>query len=261
MKFCGECGTPLQRAQGSAQPTPSYADVQRSATEATDQQTATAEILRVIASSPTDVQPVLEAVAENAARLCQSFDSSIFRQDGDQLLLVAHHGPIPFGRVGEFAIPLTRGSLVGRSIIEHRAVQVTDLQTETEEFPLGAATASKFGYRTSLAVPLLRESVEIGALSIRRTEVRLFTDKQVALLQTFADQAVIAIENVRLFNELEEKNRALTESLEQQTVTSEILSVISSSPTNLQRSSTPSRPALRDCVMASTAWCFVTTVR
>ena len=261
MKFCGECGTPLQRAQGSAQPTPSYADVQRSATEATDQQTATAEILRVIASSPTDVQPVLEAVAEHAARLCESFDSSIFRRDGDRLLLVAHHGPIPFGRVGEFAIPLTRGSLVGRSIIEHRAVQVTDLQTETEEFPLGAATASKFGYRTSLAVPLLRESVEIGALSIRRTEVRLFTDKQVALLQTFADQAVIAIENVRLFNELEEKNRALTESLEQQTATSEILSVISSSPTNLQRSSTPSRPALRDCVMASTAWCFVTTVR
>jgi signal transduction histidine kinase len=201
--------------------------LQRVATEALEQQTATAEILRIISSSPTDVQPVLEAVAEHAARLCESFDSSIFRRDGDRLLLVAHHGPIPFGRVGEFAIPLTRGSLVGRSIIEHRAVQVTDLQTETEEFPLGAATACQFGYRTSLAVPLLRESAEIGAISIRRTEVRPFTDKQMALLQTFADQAVIAIENVRLFKELEARNRDLT-------ATSQILEVISSSPTDAQ---------------------------
>ena len=213
----------------------------RELVEALEQQTATAEILRIISKSPTDVRPVLEAVAENAARLCESFDSSIFRRDGDRLFLVAHHGPIPFGRVGEFAIPLTQGSLVGRSIIEHRAVHVTDLQTETEEFPLGAATARQFGYRTSLAVPLLRESAEIGAISIRRTEVRPFTERQVALLQTFADQAVIAIENVRLFTELQEKNTALTqahaqvsESLEQQTATAEILKVISSSPTDVQ---------------------------
>jgi signal transduction histidine kinase/putative methionine-R-sulfoxide reductase with GAF domain len=195
--------------------------------ESQEQQTATAGILRIISSSPADVQPVLEAVAENAARLCESFDSSIFRRDGDRLLLVAHHGPIPFGLVGEFAIPLTQGSLVGRSIIEHRAVQVTDLQTETEEFPLGAATACQFGYRTSLAVPLLRESAEIGAISIRRTEVRPFTERQVALLQIFADQAVIAIENVRLFTETKE-------ALEQQTATAEILRVISSSPTDVQ---------------------------
>src|SRR5262245_56765213 len=233
-KFCEECGTPLQQPDANTQPAPSYADVQRSAIEALEQQTATAEILRIISSSPTDVQPVLEAVAENAARLCESFDSSIFRRDGDRLLLVAHHGPNPFGRVGEFAIPLTRGSLVGRSIIEHRAVQVTDLQTETEEFPLGAATACQFGYRTSLAVPLLRESAEIGAISIRRTEVRPFTDKQMALLQTFADQAVIAIENVRLFTELQASNRELTDSLTQQTATAEILRVISSSPTDIQ---------------------------
>src|SRR5262245_46789813 len=213
----------------------------RALTEALEQQTATSEVLRIISNSPTDVQPVLEAVAENAARLCESFDSSTFRRDGDRLFLVAHHGPIPFGRVGEFAIPLTRGSLVGRSIIEHRAVQVTDLQAETEEFPLGAATARQFGYRTSLAVPLLRESAEIGAISIRRTKVRPFTERQVALLKTFADQAVIAIENVRLFTELQEKNSALTEAhgqvteaLDQQTATSEILRVISRSPTDLQ---------------------------
>ena len=199
----------------------------RELSESQEQQIATAEILRIISSSPTDVQPVLEAVAENAARLCESFDSSIFRRDGDRLLLVAHHGPIPFGRVGEFAIPLTKGSLVGRSIIERRAVQVTDLQTETEEFPLGAATARQFGYRTSLAIPLLRESAEIGAISIRRTEVRPFTERQGALLQTFADQAVIAIENVRLFNETKE-------ALDRQTATSEILRVISQSPTDAQ---------------------------
>jgi GAF domain-containing protein len=200
----------------------------RELAESQEQQTATAEILRIISNSPTDVQPVLEAVAENAARLCESFDSSIFRRDGDRLLLVAHHGPIPFGRVGEFAIPLTQGSLVGRSILEHRAVQVTDLQTETEEFPLGAATACQFGYRTSLAVPLLRESAEIGAISIRRTEVRRFTERQVALLQTFADQAVIAIENVRLFNETKE-------ALEQQTATADILRVISQAQTDLHQ--------------------------
>src|SRR5262245_15404027 len=206
----------------------------RELVEAQEQQTATAEILRIISSSPADVQPVLEAVAENAARLCESFDSSIFRRDGDRLLLVAHHGPIPFGRVGEFAIPLTRGSLVGRSIIEQRAVQVTDLQTETEEFPLGAATACQFGYRTSLAVPLLRESAEIGAISIRRTEVRPFTERQVALLKTFADQAVIAIENVRLFKELGERNAELAETLARQTATGEVLRAISRAQTDAQ---------------------------
>src|SRR5262245_20485279 len=199
----------------------------RELAESQEQQTVTAEILRIISSSPANVQPVLVAVAENAARLCESFDSSIFSRDGDRLLLVAHHGPIPFGRIGEFAIPLTQGSLVGRSIIEHRAVQVPDVQTETEEFPLGAATARQFGHRTGLAVPLLRESAEIGAIAIRRTEVRPFTDQQIELLQTFADQAVIAIENVRLFNETKD-------ALERQTATAEILNVISSSPTDAQ---------------------------
>jgi GAF domain-containing protein len=202
-------------------------------TEALEQQTATSEILRVISSSPTDIQPVLDALAQSAVRLCDSFDAIIFRVDTDALRLVAHHGPIPYGSIGEFTIPLGPGSVSGRSIIEHQTIQVTDLQTETEEFPVGAASALQFGYRTTLAVPLLRESAGIGAIALRRTEVRPFTDNQVTLLQTFAAQAVIAIENVRLFKELEARNRDLTESLEQQTATSEILRVISSSPTDV----------------------------
>ena len=185
------------------------ADANADLTESLEQQTATSEILRIISSSPTDIQPVLDALAQSAVRLCNSFDAIIFRVDADALRLVAHHGPIPYGTIGEFTIPLGRGSVSGRSIIEHQTVQVTDLQTETEQFPEGAASARQFGYRTTLAVPLLRESAGIGAITIRRTEVRPFTDKQVTLLQTFAAQAVIAIENVRLFTELESRNGEL----------------------------------------------------
>ena len=206
--------------------------------EALEQQTATSEILRVIASSPTDIQPVLDAMAESASLLCAAADASIFRLDGDVLRVVAHHGPIPhpLGHV----VPALRGTVNGRAVLDRQAIQVADLP-EAEEFPEGRAFGSNLGFRTVLSVPLLREGVAIGTIALRRTEVRLFTDKQIALLQTFADQAVIAIENVRLFTELEEKNRALTtthaqmsESLEQQTATSEILRVISRSPTDVQ---------------------------
>ena len=206
----------------------------RELTDSLTQQTATAEILRVISGSPTDIQPVLDAVAESAAGLCEAFDASIFRVDGDQLRLAAHHGPIPYGLVGEFTVPLVRGTIGGRTVLDKQTVHVADVQAEKEEFPEASQYGQRFGTRTSLSVPLMREGIAIGTIHLRRTETRLFTDRQIALLQTFADQAVIAIENVRLFKELAARNRDLTISLEQQTATSEILRVIASSPTDTQ---------------------------
>ncbi len=196
--------------------------------------TATSEILQVISRSPTDVQPVLETVAESAARLCEAYDTSIFRLDGDWLRRVAHHGPIPAGVIGAFTLPLVRGSFTGRSVLDGRIVHIADGQTELNEFPEGSEVAQRLGFRTILCVPLIREGVAIGTINLRRTEVRLFTERQVALLQTFADQAVIAIENVRLFTELQASNRELTTALDQQTATSDILRVISQSQTDVQ---------------------------
>jgi len=227
-KFCRDCGTPLARLEAGAQPALSYAEVQHSLTEALEQQTATSEILRVISSSPSDIQPVFDAIAANAARLCESFDSTIYRPDGDRLLLVAHHGPIPVAlRVGESSLPPGRGTAAGRAVLDGRTIHVADMQTEVDEFPESSENARHFGFRTILSVPLMLDSVAIGVISLLRTESRLFTERHVHLLQTFADQAVIAIENARLFNET-------TEALEQQTATSEILRVISRSPTDLQ---------------------------
>jgi GAF domain-containing protein len=241
MKFCGECGTPLKAVHPSGPPAPSYAEVTSALSEALEQQAAASEILRVISSSPTDLQPVLDTMAQSAARLCEAQDAAIFRRAGYRLLLVAHHGPIPVGAIGEFSLPLGRGTVSGRSVFDARTLHIADVQSEMDEFPEGSENARRFGYRTILSVPLMREGVVIGAIGLRRTEARLFTERQIALLQTFADQAVIAIENVRLFNELQKKNRALTdahaqvtEALEQQTATSEILRVISSSPTDVQ---------------------------
>jgi GAF domain-containing protein len=208
--------------------------------EALEQQTATAEILRVISSSPTDIKPVLDAVARSAMRLCESYDAMIMLREGEELHFPVHHGPIwPTVQLAPRAI--SRGWVAGRAVLDRQPVHVHDLATVGAEFPVGQADAVRAGYRTTLSVPLLREGEAIGVIHIRRREVRPFTDNQIALLQTFAAQAVIAIENVRLFKELEEKNQALTaahtqvtETLEQQTATSEVLRVIASSPTDVQ---------------------------
>ena len=199
----------------------------RQLAEALEQQTSTTEILGIIANSATDLQPVLDAVAENAARLIDAQDAIIHRLDGDVLRDAAHFGAIPRTADGTHT-PLNRASVAGRAVVDRQLVHVHDMQAESEvEFPLAKSRAVRDGTRSVLGAPLLREGLPIGAILIRRTEVQPFTDKQIALLKTFADQAVIAIENVRLFNELKE-------SLEQQTATSEILGVIASSPTDVQ---------------------------
>jgi signal transduction histidine kinase len=225
-------------------------DRTRELTEALEHQTATAEVLRVISSSPTDIQPVLDTVAERAARLCEAVDAVVLRIEGELMRIVAHHGSIyappgdapmvpPSGLVAAplapgSTQPINRGWMAGRAVIERRTVHVHDLQAEAEEYPVGSTYAREFGHRSTLVTPLMREGSPVGALMVRRREARSFTDKQIALLETFAAQAVIAIENVRLFQELDRRNRELSEALEQQTATAEILRVISSSPTDLE---------------------------
>jgi two-component system, NtrC family, sensor kinase len=204
-------------------------------TEALEQQTATAEVLRVLSSSPTNVQPVMQTIVDSVIRLADADDAMIGRAEGDQIRWLAAAGTQP----GPLQ-PISRSLPSGRAILDRRTSQVNDISVYGDEFPAVAAAYRK-GVRTILATPLLREGDSVGVVLVRRTTVRPFTDQQIGLLKTFADQAVIALENVRLFTELQEKNRALTqahaqvtEALEQQTATSEILRVISASPTDLQ---------------------------
>ena len=208
----------------------------RDLSEALTYQTGSANILSVIASSPTDVEPVLKAIVESACELCEAYDAPLLLKDGDDLCFSAHHGPIP----------VVLGRHADRPRMDRRPrsarpapVHVHDCsRTKATNFPMRREfVASARVIARMLSVPLLREDESIGAIVLRRTEVHPFSDKQIALLQTFADQAVIAIGNVRLFEEVQATNRELSESLEQQTATSEVLSIISRRPATWSRCS------------------------
>jgi GAF domain-containing protein len=190
--------------------------------ESLQQQTATADVLKVISRSTFDLQAVLNTLVESAATLCEAYDSSIWRADGEQLTLVAHFGPITVE-----SLPLVRGIVAGRTVLDGRTFHISDLQNAADEFPESSENARRWGFRAILCVPLMREGVAIGLIGLRRTEAQLFTERQVALLQTFADQALIAIENARLLGELRE-------SLQQQTATADVLKVISRSTFDLR---------------------------
>jgi two-component system, NtrC family, sensor kinase len=209
----------------------SVEQLRRELAEAREQQAATAEILRVISSSPTDLQRAFSEIAASAARLCEADDAMIRQmEEGGFLRLVAHYGSIPATAMGV----LTRGFLAGRAVLDGRTVQVADVPADTDEYPEGSDIARRLGFRTNLAVPLIRAGAAIGVINIRRTEARLFSDKQIALLESFADQAVIAIENARLFEAEQARSRQLTESLRRQTATADVLKVISRSAFDLR---------------------------
>jgi len=195
------------------------------------QQAATADVLKIISRSTFDLQKVLDTLTESACRLCDAFDAVLFMREGESLSFAAHYGPIP---IDVTKWPLTRAWTNGRAVIDRKSIHVHDLQAEKEEFPDGYAMAQRMGHRTSLTVRLLRGEEAIGSLTIRRSEVRPFTPRQIELAETFADQAVIAIENVRLFDEVQARTRDLAESLQQQTATSEVLQTISASPGELE---------------------------
>ena len=191
-------------------------------------------MLKVISRSTFDLQTVLQTLVESAARLCEADKATITRQRGE-----VFYRAEAYGFSAEFldyvkSIPIVpeRGSALGRVLLEGKVVHIPDVQADSEyTFDIEALRLGDF--RTVLGVPMLREGVPIGALALTRSEVRPFTDKQIELVSTFADQAAIAIENVRLFEAEQQRTRELTESLEQQTATSEVLQVISSSPGDL----------------------------
>src|ERR1700754_570609 len=183
------------------------AHVRERLAEATMQQTAASEMLHLISNSP--IQSVLDAVAENAARLCDANNAEIFRLEDNLLRLVASYGKIPVVIHAYQGIPADRDTVTGRAACDRRTIHVHDLAAEEGEYPVGSSNAKREGHRTTLATPLLREGTPVGIILVRRMEVRPFSDQQIALLETFADQAVIAIENARLFKAEQQRTSAL----------------------------------------------------
>ena len=215
------------------------AEVRGHLSEALEQQTATSEVLRAITGSPGDLKPVFEAILTNARRLCEAKFGHLLIYDGERFRVAAVHAApsklTDFLNRGPFPAGATTG--LGRLASTKRVVHVADLKAEQaylDRDPLRVATVDGAGARTGLAVPMLKENKLVGAIVIYRQEVRPFTDRQIELVSTFADQAAIAIENVRLFDDVQARTRELTESLQQQTATADMLKVIGRSTFDLQ---------------------------
>ncbi|HVI67002.1 MAG TPA: GAF domain-containing protein, partial [Bradyrhizobium sp.] len=202
--------------------------------ESLQQQTATADVLKVISRSAFDLQAVLDTLVESAARLCEAQTANIFRPKDGFYEIVASYGfsSAHYEYMQRHPIPISPGTVTGQAALEGRTIHVHDVLAEPDYKLIEAQRIG--GYRTVLCVPLLREGMPIGVIALSRPVVRPFTDKHIELVTTFADQAVIAIENVRLFDEVQARTRDLSEALERQTATSEVLQVVSSSPGELK---------------------------
>ena len=235
---------------------PKVRDLENRLAEALDQQTATSEILRVISDSPADTQPVFDTIVRNAARLCDAVFSGVALREGDQLALPAAHGLNPADMenfLRSFPFRLGPDSCSGRAILEGRVVHVRD---QAAEPAYSGNPGQRVGTRSIVAVPMFRKGSPIGAITVWRPEVRPFSDVQIDLLKTFADQAVIAVENARLFTELQARNRDLTEALGRQTATSEILRVISSFQTDVQPVFDAIAAKALELCRATTGWVY-----